>query len=62
MNEHGKSESLKSIQNHWIDTNQIVGKEITSLGIKVVFVNGDEIMFSWRDESEKQFLLKQLTC
>jgi hypothetical protein len=62
MKEHQKSESFKLIQNHWIDTNEIVGKEITSAGIKVIFANGDEISFTWRDEAEKQCLLTQLTC
>jgi hypothetical protein len=52
--------NLKLIQNHWIDTDQIVGKETNPSRILIIFQNGDKIEFAWRDEAEKEYLLHEL--
>ena len=52
--------NLKLIQNHWIDIDQIVGKETNLSRILVIFQNGDTIQFTWRDRAEREYLLREL--
>jgi hypothetical protein len=52
--------NLKLIQNHWIVTDQIVGKETNPSRILIIFQKGDQIEFAWRDEAEKEYLLHEL--
>ena len=52
--------NLKLIQNHWIDIDQIAGKETNPSRILIIFQNGDQIEFPWRDEAEKKHLLHEL--
>jgi hypothetical protein len=51
---------LKLIQNHWIDIDQIVGKETNPSRILVIFQNGDKIEFTWRDPAEREYLQREL--
>ena len=51
------SPEIKSIQNHRVDLTRIAVKEISPVGIKVTFLNGDVLNFTWRDQAEKDYLL-----
>jgi hypothetical protein len=54
------SETVKYIRNQWIDLDQIVGKETNPSRILLTFQNGDKIEFAWRDEAEREYLLREL--
>jgi len=52
---------VKFISGNFIDMAQIAARENRDDGVVIWFRNGEKIEFSWRDEAERRYLIKELS-